>query len=138
MRGVNKAIIVGHLGADPETKTFSGGGSITNISVATSEKWQCRQSGEQREQTEWHRISFSNRLAEVAAQYLRKGSAVYIEGKIVTRKWQDQNGQDRWTTEIRANQLQMLGGRNDTDSTQATEQQTAPVHSSVSDDDLPF
>lgn len=110
MRGINKVIIVGNLGADPETRQFSNGGSVTNISVATSEQWTDKQTGEKREATEWHRISLFNRLGEIAAQYLRKGSQVYIEGSLRTRKWQDQNGQDRYTTEIRADQMQMLGG----------------------------
>ena len=110
MRGVNKVIIVGNLGADPETRQFSNGGSVTNISVATSEQWTDKQTGEKREATEWHRISLFNRLGEIAAQYLRKGSKVYIEGSLRTRKWQDQSGQDRYTTEIRADQMQMLGG----------------------------
>ena len=110
MRGVNKVIIVGNLGADPESRQFSNGGSVTNISVATSEQWTDKQTGERREATEWHRISLFNRLGEVAAQYLRKGSQVYIEGSLRTRKWQDQNGQDRYTTEIRADNMQMLGG----------------------------
>lgn len=110
MRGVNKVIIVGNLGADPESRQFSNGGSVTNISVATSEQWTDKQTGEKREATEWHRISLFNRLGEIAAQYLRKGSQVYIEGSLRTRKWQDQNGQDRYTTEIRADQMQMLGG----------------------------
>ncbi|WP_296404263.1 single-stranded DNA-binding protein [Psychrobacter sp.] len=110
MRGVNKVIIVGNLGADPETRQFTNGGSVTNISVATSEQWTDKQTGEKREATEWHRISLFNRLGEIAAQYLRKGSQVYIEGSLRTRKWQDQNGQDRYSTEIRADQLQMLGG----------------------------
>ena len=109
MRGVNKVIIVGNLGNDPETKQFSNGGSVTNISVATSEQWTDKQSGEKREATEWHRIVLFNRLGEIAAQYLRKGSQVYIEGSLRTRKWQDQNGQDRYSTEIRADQMQMLG-----------------------------
>lgn len=108
MRGVNKVIIVGNLGADPDSKTFNNGGTVTNISVATSEQWTDKQSGEKREATEWHRIVFNNRLAEVAAQYLRKGSKVYIEGSLRTRKYQDQNGQDRYITEIRASQMQML------------------------------
>ena len=108
MRGVNKVIIVGNLGADPDSKTFSNGGTVTNISVATSEQWTDKQSGEKREATEWHRIVLNNRLAEVAAQYLRKGSKVYIEGSLRTRKYQDQSGQDRYITEIRANQMQML------------------------------
>ena len=110
MRGVNKVIIIGNLGADPETRQFSNGGSVTNISVATSEQWTDKQTGEKREATEWHRISLFNRLGEIAAQYLRKGSKVYIEGSLRTRKWQDQNGQDRYTTEIRADQMQMLDG----------------------------
>ncbi|MGP5297595.1 MULTISPECIES: single-stranded DNA-binding protein [Psychrobacter] len=117
MRGVNKVIIIGNLGADPEARQFSNGGSVTNISVATSEQWTDKQSGEKREATEWHRISLFNRLGEIAAQYLRKGSKVYIEGSLRTRKYQDPNGQDRYITEIRAEQMQMLdgatGGSND-------------------------
>ncbi len=111
MRGVNKVIIVGTLGADPESKTFSNGGTICNISVATSEQWNDKVTGERREITEWHRIVFQYRLAEIAQQYLRKGSKVYIEGSLRTRKWQDQNGQDRYTTEIRANNMQMLDSK---------------------------
>ena len=110
MRGVNKVIIIGHLGADPETRQFSNGGSVTNISVATSEQWTDKQTGEKREATEWHRIVLFNRLGEIAAQYLRKGSQVYIEGSLQTRKWQDQNGQDRYITEIKANNMQILSG----------------------------
>lgn len=108
MRGVNKVIIVGNLGNDPEHKTFPNGGSVTNISVATSEQWTDKQTGEKKEATEWHRIVLFNRLGEIAAQYLRKGSKVYIEGSLRTRKWQDQSGQDRYITEIRADQMQML------------------------------
>lgn len=108
MRGVNKVIIIGNLGADPEARQFNNGGSVTHISVATSEQWTDKQSGEKREATEWHRISLFNRLGEIAAQYLRKGSKVYIEGSLRTRKYQDPNGQDRYITEIRAEQLQML------------------------------
>ncbi len=110
MRGVNKVIIIGNLGADPEARQFNNGGSVTNISVATSEQWTDKQSGEKREATEWHRISLFNRLGEIAAQYLRKGSKVYIEGSLRTRKYQDQSGQDRYITEIRAEQMQMLDG----------------------------
>lgn len=110
-RGINKAIIVGNLGNDPETRYMPSGGAVTNISVATSEQWKDKQSGEQKERTEWHRIVMFNRLAEIAAEYLRKGSQVYIEGTIRTRKWQGQDGQDRYTTEIIANEMQMLGGR---------------------------
>ena len=113
MRGVNKVIIIGNLGADPEARQFNNGSSVTNISVATSEQWTDKQSGEKREATEWHRISLFNRLGEIAAQYLRKGSKVYIEGSLRTRKHQDQNGQDRYVTEIRAEQMQMLDGAGD-------------------------
>lgn len=112
MRGVNKAIIIGTLGADPEVKQFSNGGSITNISVATSEQWTDKQSGEKREATEWHRISLSNRLGEIAARYLRKGSKVFIEGKISTRKYQAADGTDRYATEIKAFSMQMLDSAN--------------------------
>lgn len=113
MRGVNQVIIIGNLGADPETRQFNNGGSVTNISVATSEQWTDRNTGEKKEATEWHRISLFNRLGEIAAQYLRKGSKVYIEGSLRTRKWQDQNGQDRYTTEIHAHKMQMLGNMPD-------------------------
>lgn len=110
MRGVNKVIIIGYLGNDPETRKFDNGGGVTNISVATSEQWTDKQTGEKREATEWHRIVLFNRLGEVAAQYLKKGSQVYIEGSLQTRKWQDQNGQDRYITEIKANNMQILSG----------------------------
>ncbi|MDQ9011389.1 single-stranded DNA-binding protein [Acinetobacter gerneri] len=108
MRGVNKVILVGTLGRDPETKTFPNGGSLTQFSIATSESWMDKNSGERKEQTEWHRIVLHNRLGEIAQQYLRKGSKVYIEGSIRTRQWTDQNGQERYTTEIRGEQMQML------------------------------
>ena len=110
MRGVNKTITLGTLGSDPEVKQFANGGSITTISVAVSEKWTDKQTGQLKENTEWLRIVFNNKLAEIAAQYLRKGSQVYVEGSLRTRKYQDQNGQDRYVTEIRADQMQMLGG----------------------------
>ncbi|OOR98584.1 single-stranded DNA-binding protein [Haemophilus paracuniculus] len=113
MAGVNKVIIVGRLGNDPEMRTMPNGDAVANISVATSEVWNDKNTGERREVTEWHRIVLFRRNAEVAGQYLRKGSQVYIEGKLKTRKWQDQNGQDRYTTEIQADSLTMLGGRND-------------------------
>lgn len=108
MRGVNKVILVGTLGRDPETKTFPNGGSITQFSIATSESWVDKNSGERQELTEWHRIVLNNRLGEIAQQYLRKGSKVYIEGSLRTRKWTDQNGQERFTTEIRGDSMQML------------------------------
>ena len=113
MRGVNKVIIIGNLGADPEARQFNNGGSVTNISVATSEQWTDKQSGEKREATEWHRVSLFNRLGEIAAQYLRKGSKVYIEGSLRTRKYQAPDGSDRYATEIRADQMQMLDNNDD-------------------------
>lgn len=112
MAGINKVIIVGNLGNDPEMRTMPNGEAVANISVATSESWTDKNTGERREITEWHRIVFYRRQAEVAGQYLRKGSQVYVEGRLRTRKWQDQNGQDRYTTEIQGDVLQMLGGRN--------------------------
>lgn len=112
MRGINKAILVGVLGKDPETKTFGNGGSVTNFSIATSEVWTDKNTGERKEATEWHAIVLNNKLGEIAQQYLRKGSKVYIEGKIKTRKWTDQNGQERYTTEIRGEQMQMLDSAN--------------------------
>lgn len=114
-RGINKVIIVGNLGNDPEVKYMPSGGAVTNISVATSDSWKDKNTGQQQERTEWHRIVFFNRLAEIAGEYLRKGSKVYIEGKLQTRKWQDQSGQDRYTTEIVANEMQMLDSRGSAD-----------------------
>lgn len=108
MRGVNKVILVGTLGRDPETKTFPNGGSLTQFSIATSESWVDKNTGERQELTEWHRIVLNNRLGEIAQQYLRKGSKVYIEGSLRTRKWTDQGGQERFTTEIRGDSMQML------------------------------
>ena len=110
-RGINKVILIGNLGADPETRYTPSGTAITNLRLATTESWKDRQTGEQQERTEWHRVVMFDRLAEIAAEYLRKGSQVYIEGQLQTRKWQDQQGQDRYTTEIRARDMQMLGGR---------------------------
>ncbi len=110
-RGINKVILVGNLGADPDTRYMPSGSAVTNLSVATSESWKDKQTGEQKERTEWHKVAMFNRLAEIAAEYLRKGSQVYIEGKLRTRKWQDRDGNDRWTTEIVADEMQMLGGR---------------------------
>lgn len=107
-RGVNKVILIGNLGQDPETKYMPNGGAVTNITIATSESWKDKQTGEQQERTEWHRIVFFNRLAEIAGEYLRKGAKVYVEGRLQTRKWQDSNGEDRYTTEIVANEMQML------------------------------
>ncbi|MGB1220926.1 MAG: single-stranded DNA-binding protein [Alcanivoracaceae bacterium] len=110
-RGVNKVILIGNLGADPETRFMPSGGAVTNIRLATSESWKDRQSGQMQERTEWHRVVFFNKLAEIAGEYLKKGGKVYIEGSLRTRKWQGQDGQDRYTTEIVANEMQMLDSR---------------------------
>ena len=110
-RGINKVIIVGNVGGDPETRYMPSGSAVTNLTIATNESWKDKQTGEQKERTEWHRVAMFNRLAEIAAEYLRKGSQVYIEGKLRTRKWQDKSGNDRYTTEIIADEMQMLGGR---------------------------
>lgn len=112
MAGINKVIIVGNLGNDPEIRTMPNGEQVANITVATSESWTDKNTGERKEQVEWHRIVLYRRLAEIAGQYLHKGSQVYIEGRLKTRKWQDNNGQDRYSTEIQCDNLQMLGGRN--------------------------
>ncbi len=142
-RGINKVIIVGNLGADPDSRAMPSGNAVTNISVATSESWNDRDTGEKQEKTEWHRVVFFNRLAEIAAQYLRKGSQVYIEGKIQTRKWEDKEGNERWTTEIVANQMQMLGDRmsNDMSNDNASSPQSSSDNDFSTDefdDDIPF
>ncbi len=110
-RGINKVILVGNLGADPETRYTASGAAITSIRIATSESWKDKQTGEQQERTEWHSITFFGRLAEIAGEYLRKGSQVYVEGRLQTDKWQDKDGNDRYTTKIIANEMQMMGGR---------------------------
>lgn len=110
-RGVNKVILIGNCGGDPETRYMPSGGAVTNITLATSETWKDKQTGQPQERTEWHRVVFFNRLAEIAGEYLRKGSKVYIEGSLRTRKWQGQDGQDRYTTEIVASEMQMLDSR---------------------------
>jgi single-strand DNA-binding protein len=110
-RGINKVILIGNLGADPETRYMPSGSAVTNLRIATSDSWKDKESGEQQERTEWHTVAMFGRLAEISAEYLRKGSQVYIEGRLRTRKWQDRDGNDRWTTEIVANEMQMLGGR---------------------------
>ncbi len=111
MASVNKVILVGNLGKDPETRYMPNGDQVTNVTIATSESWKDKNSGEQKEATEWHRVVFFRRLAEIAGQYLKKGSQVYIEGRLRTRKWQGQDGQDRYTTEIHADEMKMLGKR---------------------------
>jgi len=151
-RGINKVILVGNLGKDPEMKYTASGAAIANITVATSESWNDKQTGEKVDKTEWHRVVAFQRLAEIMGEYLKKGSQVYIEGKLQTRKWQDQNGQDRYTTEIVADQMQMLGGRGgEGDNRQQgaggfranpSQQQTAPSQQNqdndFADDDIPF
>lgn len=110
-RGVNKVILVGNLGKDPEVRYMPSGGAVANVTIATSEQWKDKQTGQAQERTEWHSVVFFNKLAEIAGEYLRKGSQVYVEGSLRTRKWQDKNGQDRYTTEIVVSDMQMLGGR---------------------------
>ena len=110
-RGVNKVILVGNLGKDPEVRYSPNGGAVANITIATSESWKDKTSGEKQEKTEWHRVVFFGRLAEIAGEYLKKGAQIYIEGRLQTRKWQDKEGKDRYTTEIVANEMQMLGSR---------------------------
>ncbi len=142
-RGINKVIIVGNLGQDPETRYMPSGSAVTNFTVATNESWKDKQTGEQKDRTEWHRVAMFGRLAEVAAEYLRKGSQVYIEGKLRTRKWQDRDGKERYTTEIIADEMQMLGGRGgggsapmSTDSAPASAPPQPPADDF--DDDIPF
>ena len=143
-RGINKVILVGNLGADPETRYTPSGSAVTNIRLATSESWKDKQTGEQQERTEWHRVVFFDRLAEIAAEYLRKGSQVYVEGSIQTRKWQDQSGQDRYTTEIKARDMTMLGGRAGAGAPAGGDYQSRPKAKQPAaaepalDDDIPF
>jgi len=143
-RGINKVILVGHLGADPETRYMPSGSAVTNLRVATSEAWKDKTSGEQQERTEWHRVAMFGRLAEIAAEYLRKGSQVYIEGSLRTRKWQDKDGGDRWSTEVIANEMQMLGGRSDASAPARSGSSSMPAAVADSgppdefNDDIPF
>ena len=153
-RGVNKVILVGNLGNDPEVRYMPSGNAVANISVATSESWKDKQSGEMQERTEWHRVVLYNRLGEIAGEYLKKGSKVYVEGSLRTNKWQDQSGQDRYTTEIIASNMQMLDSRGNAGfdqspqqprqqrpSQQAPQQQSAPQPEMMDapfDDDIPF
>ena len=140
MSGVNKVILVGRAGKDPETRYTPSGSAVTNLSIATSESWKDKATGEKQERTEWHNIVFFNRLAEVAGEYLKKGSQIYVEGQLRTRKWQDKQGQDKYTTEIVASEMQMLGGRETgSDSGQPAQQSApaAPVDENF-DDDIPF
>ena len=152
MASVNKWIGIGNLGRDPEMRTFPNGDNVANVTIACTDKWKDKQTGEAKEHVEWVRLVFNGRLAEIAGQYLRKGSQVYVEGSIRTRKWQDQSGQDRYATEVRVDQMQMLGGRQDADSGER-QQSRAPARSPAPprapapsqgsrfddlDDDIPF
>lgn len=151
-KGINKVILVGNLGGDPEVRYMPSGGAVTNITVATSEVWKDKQTGEAKERTEWHRVIFFNRLAEIAGEYLKKGSKVYIEGSLRTRKWQDNSGQDRYTTEIVASEMQMLDSMpasTERQANQAGQQRSQPRPSNQQpqqqppafddfDDDIPF
>ena len=127
MSSVNKWIGIGNLGRDPEVRTFPSGDNVANVTIACTDKWKDKQTGEAKEHTEWVRLVFNGRLAEIAGQYLRKGSQVYVEGSIRTRKWQDQSGQDRYSTEIRVDQMQMLGGRQDADNGERQPSRAAPA-----------
>lgn len=148
-RGINKVILVGNLGADPDTRYMPSGKAVTNIRIATSESWKDRQTGDQQERTEWHSVVLFDKLGEIAAEYLRKGSQVYIEGSLRTRKWQDKEGKDRYTTEIVARDMQMLGGRagagggepRPVRSAAPSEERSAPPPAAdvgEFDDDIPF
>ena len=147
-RGVNKVILVGNLGKDPEVRYSPSGSAMANVTIATTDSWKDKQTGEKQEKTEWHRVVFFNRLAEIVGEYLKKGSQVYIEGRLQTRKWQGQDGQDRYTTEIVANEMQMLGGRSgggtsDWSGAQASGGTSQPTPAAATppddfDDDVPF
>ncbi|MSP53516.1 MAG: single-stranded DNA-binding protein [Gammaproteobacteria bacterium] len=145
-RGINKVILIGNLGKDPEVRYMPNGNAVANITLATSESWKDKQSGEQKEQTEWHRVVFYQRLAEIVGEYLKKGSKVYIEGKLRTRKWQDKDGQDKYMTEIIADEMQMLdsrAGASGNDMPKADNRSSSssePVSASMDDfnDDIPF
>lgn len=140
MKGVNKVIIVGNLGKDPELRYTASGGAVANMTVATSDTWKDKASGEAQERTEWHRVIMFGRLGEIAGEYLRKGSKVYIEGRLQTRKWQDNSGQDRYTTEIVANEMQMLDSRGggQQPATQQKPAKQVPDELADFDDDIPF
>ena len=146
-RGVNKVILIGNLGKDPESRSLPSGGAVCNVTVATTDGWKDKQTGEKKEHTEWHNVVFFDRLAEIAGQYLKKGSKVYIEGSLRTRKWQDKEGKDRYTTEVRANDMQMLdskgagggAGSYERSEPRAERASAAPaVAEKDLDDDIPF
>ena len=138
MGSVNKAILIGNLGRDPELRYTTGGTPVANFTLATTDRWKDAQTGEKKERTEWHRIAAFGRLAEIMSEYLRKGSQVYIEGKIRTRKWQDQNGNDRYSTEIIADQMQMLGSRQDSIPAPSPKPSQPQPNSDDFDDDIGF
>lgn len=131
-RGINKVILIGNIGQDPEVKYLPSGGAVTNVNVATSETWKDKNTGQPQERTEWHRVTFFNRLGEIAGEYLRKGSKVYIEGSLRTRKWQAQDGTDRYSTEIVANEMQMLDGKQEGGSQPSSPPQTSPQRATAS------
>ena len=145
-RGVNKVILIGNLGKDPEVRYSPNGGAVANVTIATSESWKDKNTGEQVDKTEWHRVVFFRRLAEIVGEYLKKGSKVYIEGKLQTRKWQDKDGNDRYTTEVVANEMQMLDSRSggsanynqESAAPMASSSNEAPVAAAGFDDDIPF
>ena len=147
MASVNKVILVGNLGADPEQRFLPNGDAVCNIKIATSEQWKDKGTGEKKEATEWHRVVFFRRLAEIAGQYLTKGSSVYVEGSLKTRKWQDKDGNDRYTTEIVGSEMKMLGGKSDGESREAPQAERPQAQSAQAkkrptfedmDDDIPF
>lgn len=151
-RGINKVILVGNLGNDPDTRYTAGGAAVANISLATTDSWKDKETGQQQDRTEWHRVVFFGRLAEIVGEYLRKGSQVYVEGRLQTRKWQDKTGNDRYSTEIVASEMQMLGGRggstpgndqapppmSDDMSQSGSSSSSAPADNEFVDDDIPF
>ena len=141
-RGINKVIVLGNLGSDPDARYMPNGNAVTNISVATTRAWKNKESGEKQEETEWHRVVFFGRLAEIVSEYLKKGSQVYVEGRLQTRKWEDKEGNDRWTTEIVANDMQMLGERisssSNSDNFNAPKRSGSEFASDDFDDDIPF
>jgi len=148
-RGINKVILVGTCGKDPETRYMPSGKAVTNMSIATSEAWKDKKTGEKQESTEWHNLTFFDRLGEIAGEYLKKGSQIYVEGKLKTEKWQDKSGNDRYTTKIICNELQMLGGRQDNSGSPEPQQQSQPDNASnvpdpsaddggFADSDIPF
>lgn len=139
MKGINKVILVGTCGKDPETRYSPSGSAVTNLSIATSESWKDKNTGEKQERTEWHNIVFFGKVAEIAAEYLKKGSQVYIEGKLQTEKWQDKEGNDRYATKIIASEMQMLGGRSSGGNQQAAQSQQSQQQSIHDfDDQIPF